>query len=189
MNTFNRIVVILLLLATIVVSAIVMAVPQPVIVVLRQQLEFAEILLTPATHLAIIFVGAFLILVCLLLLWLELWRPERKTVRVPQVSGGEAEVSVDSIAQRLRHNVDQLAGVVEVKPTVISRGKGVEVTLDLETSPEVDVPAKTEEVCQVARQVVEERMGMKLHKIRVNIKHAPYPETPKSEVQSPRSEA
>jgi len=189
MNIFNRVVVILLLLATIVVSVIVMAVPQPVIVVIRRELTFAEALLTPTTHLVLIVLGSFLILVCILLLWFELWRPERKTVRVPQVSGGEAEVSVDSIAQRLKYHVDQLAGVIEVAPSVISKGKSVDVTLDLETSPEIEVPKKTEEVCQVTKQVIEEKMGLKLHKIRVNIRHAPYPETSKSEVQGTKSEA
>jgi len=189
MNVFNRVVVILLLLATTVVLAIVMVVPQPVIVVMMRELTFAEALLTPTTHLVLIVLGSFLILVCILLLWLELWRPERKTVRVPQVSGGETEVSIDSIAQRLKYHVDQLAGVIEVTPKVISKGKSVDVTLDLETSPEIEVPKKTEEVCQVARQVIEEGMGLKLRKIRVNIRHAPYPETSKPEVQGTKSEA
>jgi hypothetical protein len=39
------------------------------------------------------------------------------------------------------------------------------------------VPTKTEEVCQVAREVVEDRMGLKLRKIKVNIRHAPYPDS------------
>ena len=47
--------------------------------------------------------------------------------------------------------------------------------LDLETSPEVDVPTKTEEVCQVTKEAVEDKMGLTLRKVKVNIKHTPYP--------------
>jgi len=54
----------------------------------------------------------------------------------------------------------------------------VEVELDLETSPEVDVPTKTEEVCQVTREAIEDKMGLKLCKVRVNIKYAPYSTEP-----------
>jgi len=34
---------------------------------------------------------------------------------------------------------------------------------------------KTEEVLQVTREVIVERMGLKLGKVQVKIKHAPYP--------------
>jgi hypothetical protein len=51
----------------------------------------------------------------------------------------------------------------------------VDIAVALETSPEIDVPMKTEEVLQVTREVVGERMGLKLGKVRVQLKHAPYP--------------
>jgi hypothetical protein len=52
----------------------------------------------------------------------------------------------------------------------------VHVRLNVETGPEIDVPAKTEEISQVAKEVIEERMGLKLAgKLEINIKHAPYP--------------
>jgi len=38
------------------------------------------------------------------------------------------------------------------------------------------VPMKTEEVMQVTREVIEDHMGLKLGKVTINIKHAPYPE-------------
>jgi len=37
------------------------------------------------------------------------------------------------------------------------------------------VPMKTEEVMQVTKDVVEGRMGLKLGKVKITIKHAPYP--------------
>ena len=51
----------------------------------------------------------------------------------------------------------------------------MDIDLMLETSPDVDVPMKTEEVIEVTREVVGERMGLKLGKVAVKIKHAPYP--------------
>jgi hypothetical protein len=114
--------------------------------------------------------------VCGLLLWLELRRPRGKAVRVRKVSGEEAKVTTDSIAQRLTYNIDQLSEVISVKPKITARGKGVQVRLNVETGPEIDVPAKTEEISRVAREVIEERMGLKLAgKLEINIKHAPYP--------------
>lgn len=175
MNVFNRVVVILLVLGIIFTMPILMIAPRPFIGILAQQLTTIEPLIDFRAQLVIVLVGVIVLLLCAVILWLELRRPALRTVKLRQVSGGEAELTTDSIAQRLAYNIDQLADVVRVTPTVISKGRGVEVLLDLETSPDVDVPSKTEEVCQVARQVIEERMGLELHKIRVNIKHAPYP--------------
>jgi len=174
-NVFNRVVVILLLLGIIFTMPILMIAPRPFIGILAQQLNYLEPLIDARVQLVIVLVGVIVLLLCAMILWLELRRPALQTVRLRGVSGGEAELTTDSVAQRLAYNIDQLADVVKVTPTVISKGKGVEVFLDLETSPDVDVPSKTEEVCQVARQVVEERMGLELQKIRVNIRHAPYP--------------
>lgn len=174
MNVFNRVVVILLLLAMVVFLPILMIVPGPLFSLVGREVTYAEAYLTPINRLLIVVVGALLLVVCVLLLWLELRRPRRRMIKVPQVSGGEAELTTDSIAQRIAHNVGQVPEVVKAVPKVFGRRQGVEVRLDLETSPDIDVPAKTEEVCQVARREVEERIGLKLHKIRVNIRHAPY---------------
>ena len=65
--------------------------------------------------------------------------------------------------------------MIKVSPHISGRGRGVDIDLLLETSPDIDVPMKTEEVLQVTREVVAERMGLKLGKVQVKIKHAPYP--------------
>jgi uncharacterized alkaline shock family protein YloU len=94
---------------------------------------------------------------------------------VQKVSGGEAELTTDSIASRLEYNIDQLADVNKVKPTISSGRKGVLVDLELETNPEIEVPMKTEEVQQLTKDIIENRMGLKLDSVRVVIRHAPYP--------------
>ncbi len=176
MNIFNRIVVLLLLLVIIVVSAVLVAVPDLAISITQNGLEnLAASLAQPLNRLIFSGGGLVIIIIAAFLIIAELRRPKRKAVKVAQVDGGEVEVATDSIARRLEYHVDKLADVTKVTPVVVSKGKGVEITLNLETSPEIDVPMKTEEVCQVAREVVEKSMGLVLDKIQVNIKHAPYP--------------
>ena len=182
MNTFNRVVVILLLLATIIVATIVLVVPRPVIEVLQEWLWNLDMNLSLADPLVLLVAGVALALlvdiVCAVLIWLELRRRRTNAIRVQSITGGEAELAVDSVAGRLERSISRLDGIVLVRPNVWGRRGGVEVELDLETSPEVDVPTKTEEVCQVTREAVEDKMGLKLRKVRVNIKYAPYSTEP-----------
>jgi hypothetical protein len=48
----------------------------------------------------------------------------------------------------------------------------VEVLLDLETTPEIDIPAKMEEVSQAARNLIEGKMGLRVADIKVRVKQA-----------------
>ncbi len=59
-------------------------------------------------------------------------------------------------------------------PVVRTRGASVDVDLNLQTAPDVDVAMKTEEVVAVARDVIETQMGLQLNKVKVNIDHAPF---------------
>ncbi len=94
-----------------------------------------------------------------------------------QTSTGAAAVTTDSVARRLRWHLDQLADVIAVEPTVRPHGDRVDVFLEVETSPVIEVPMKTEEVMLVAREVVEERMGLKLGRLDVRIRHSEYPKS------------
>lgn len=174
MDIFNRVVVILVLV--LLIAVLIWAMLQP--------LFFVEVLqvmgeglndIVYSNYFLYLGVAAVSLLVALVFLWLELRRRTRKTVRVHQVSSGEVELSVASIGQSLEYFVNGLEGVIRVKPKIVSKGKAVEVILNVETRPDVDVPSKTSEICEVARDVVEGRLGLQLRKIRANIKHAPYP--------------
>ncbi|RME46131.1 MAG: alkaline shock response membrane anchor protein AmaP [Chloroflexi bacterium] len=187
MNVFNRIVVILLLLFSV-----------PLLLLLIGTVVFpvqsADVLsamvralrdISTTTRLLIVLASLLMLIVDIVLLWFELRRPAAaRTVRIKQVTGGEAELSTDSIEGRLAYNIDQLPDVIRVIPRVTGRGKGVDVLLDVETRPDIDVPAKTEQVMAVARQVVEDRMGLELTRIRVNIKHAPFPKRPRETAEA-----
>ncbi len=183
MNIFNRVAMILLLMVLIVILAIIvistMFFPVQAVEWVRQGADILEANLMLTNRLIVFVVGALVLIFCMLLLWLEIRRGRARTIRVRRISGGEAQLAVESIARRVEYNIGQLADITKVRPTVIRRGKGVEVHLDLETSPDIEVPMKTEEVCVVTREVVEDQMGLKLNNVKVNIKHAPFPKDKK----------
>jgi uncharacterized alkaline shock family protein YloU len=109
-----------------------------------------------------------------LLLWLELRPKAKKAIAVRNVSGAKAEVGTASVEQSLQHRISEIADVLKVRPTVQGKRGKVDIQIDLETTPEIDVPAKTAEVSQAARDVVEGKMGLKVAGIKVRIKHAAY---------------
>jgi len=183
MNVFNRLIVILLLLAIVFVALVVAIAP---IETLQLISAFSEWLHQGAVNYNTgsnwaffaagrVVVGGAIVLLCMILLWLELRRPRRKTIRVQKTTGGEAHITIDSIAKRLAYNIDRLPDVIKVTPRITGRARTMDMELLLETAPEIDVPMKTQEVLQVTREVIEERMGLKLGKVQVKIKHAPYP--------------
>jgi hypothetical protein len=182
MNVFNRTVAILLLVAIIVLAAVFVIVPRDTLHVVAvyadwlydEAVDYGNANPLPFAALRVI-IGGAAIIVCLFVLWLELRRPRKKTIRAQKLEGGEAFITTDSVEQRLAYNIDQLPEVIRVSPQVNSRARGVDLDLLVETSPEIDVPMKTEEIMQVAREVIVERMGLKLGKVQVKIKHAPYP--------------
>ncbi len=184
MNAVNRLILILLLLLLVVVVAVVMIVPQQSLRLTGATFDWlaqgaadymqgSDRLLFAGER---VLGGGAIILICLVVLWLEVRRPRKKAIRAQKVTGGETLISTDSIEQRLAYNIDQLPDVVKVQPRITGRLRGVDVDLLLETSPEIDIPMKTEEVLEVTRQVIVERMGLKLGKVQVKIKHAPYPD-------------
>jgi type III secretion system FlhB-like substrate exporter len=184
MNAFNRLVVILLTVLAIFVVIILILVPGLVLSIMVATLQWVYQIVQQygaGSDWALftagrVVIGGALVVLFLILLWLELRRPRKTVIRAQKLTGGEATITVDSIAQRVAWHIDQLSDVVRVVPRITGRGKGVDVDLMLETAPEIDVPMKTDEVMQVTKDVVEDRMGLKLGKVTINIKHAPYPE-------------
>lgn len=182
MNVVNRLVVIVLLFVVIVLVAVLVMVPRESLRTGAVTLDWLhqqtsdymqnDRLLFAAGRVTI---GGLAVITALFVIWLELRRPRKKTIRAQKMAGGEALITTESIEQRLAYNIDQLPDVVHVSPKIIGRSRGVDVEMVLETTPEIDVPMKTEEVLQVTREIIEERMGLKLGKVEIKIKHAPYP--------------
>lgn len=123
----------------------------------------------------VVCVGAALLLfvVAILLLFLELRFTSSRHLRVQQVTDGQVEVTDAAIVQRLEHNIMQIPDVIGVHPRVAAaKNNTVNVLVELETSPEVNVPKKTQEVILAVKQVMEEQMGLQVGNIRVQIAHS-----------------
>lgn len=185
MNAFNRLITVLVIIVLWLAIVLLAAVPQLALSWASAGLAGLESFLAfldglqPTWLYPLMRVGVIVLVtvIALALLWLELRRERTPAVRVQLASGGQAAVTADSVARRLAWHVDQLADVISVQPVVKTRGSGVDVHLDLETAPVVDVPMKTEEVMAVTRDVIEQQMGLQLRNLKVEIRHAPFPET------------
>jgi hypothetical protein len=183
MNQFNRVVVTLLLLALIPIVTAGLIVPHEAIQLLRDGLDQFEHQWDPAASTEQLLIGvglALLIDVFLVLaLYLQVRRPAVHAVPMQQVKGGQAQVAIDSVVDRLEYHIDRLPGVLEVEPKIAARRRGVEVTLEVETAAEVSMPTKIEEISAVARRVIEDEMGLKLKgKPKINLRMVAYPERP-----------
>jgi hypothetical protein len=178
MNVVNRAISIVVLIILIIIMPVLIffAVARPgrATAALSQAALALQSGITPRHVVAMVAIAALVFLAAVLLLWMEVRRATVRAIQVQQVTGGEARVTIESIVQRLEYNVGRLQDVTGVRPVVVGRGSGVDVQLNLQTTPEIDVPMKTEEVVQVAKEVVEKQMGVKLQKVSVEIKHAPY---------------
>ena len=176
MNVFNRIVMILSILAWIALVVFIMLDPLTAIGFATDNLDYYEQLMFDEVFFYYFVWGAgALLLILLILLWLEIRHRRYKTVRIKGKGRGTGELSIDSVVQSLEYRVDELLGVRNVRPRVTSRGKDVEVVLDLDTSPTVNIPILTEQVVKLCQDVVEGQLGLKIHgKVRVSISHEPY---------------
>jgi hypothetical protein len=128
----------------------------------------------PWSYLVFLAADIVLVLLALVLLWLEVRPAAKKSLTVRTVSGTQAEVSTASVQQALQQRVGQISDVYKVRPTVTGRGGGVDVHLEMETPPEIDIPSKVDEISQVARDLVESKMGLRVSRVKVLLKHGPY---------------
>ena len=108
------------------------------------------------------------------LLWREVRPRPRTAVKVHTGAGSRAVVTTDSIARRISWHVDQLADVIAVTPRVTARGPSVDVVLDVETGPDIDVPMRTDEVVSVVREELTQHMGLRPGKVEVRIRHSAF---------------
>ncbi|MBI4321538.1 MAG: hypothetical protein HY675_23845 [Chloroflexi bacterium] len=173
MNVFNRIVMVLLALAVSIVFIITAIIPEHI--VFFGQLLFDNMVITPVDRIVLIIGAAFVTILALVLINAELRGERRKGVVLAQVAGARAELTTDSIGQRVRQEVELLSEVAQAVPSVASRGGSVDIQLVLLTTAGHEVPNKVSEVVQTVRKVVEQGMGVKVGKLNVIIKYQPQP--------------
>lgn len=177
LNLFNRLLVVLGFLILLLATLLFVVVPGPILDLIIPALSnLHEALQEDIQARAVtVLVGLGFALVWFLLLILEVWRPPARAARVQKVSGGEIEITLESVAQRLEYRLDQMPDVVKVYPKVSAARNGVNLFLEVETGPDVEVPSKTEQILAAAKEEVEERMGVRINKVRVSLRQAPRP--------------
>ena len=183
MNVFNRIVIVVLILTAMILIPLGLILPEQAEIALRYTADVIAANMTWLNSLApsaqigvrlvLAAVGLIVFMIGLLFLGLEIVRIRKRTVRLKNGSG---ELLLDGVAGHLNYHIDLLAGVLRVRPQVERRGKGVRSTLYIETAPDVNVPAKSAEVVETARSVIEDKLGLEVSgEIKVIIQPAPYP--------------
>jgi uncharacterized alkaline shock family protein YloU len=178
-----------LLIVLLIVSAVV---PNTVLNQFAHTIERAQSTLQiewPRSYLIFLAVAIPLIFVLVLLLWLEIRPQSTNRVVVRGRDGTRTEVSTRSVAQTLQQHVDEVEDVFNVKASVRGTRGGVDVLLDLETTAEIDIPAKMDQVSRAARDLIESRMGLRVANIRVHVKPASYAGQKKSMVEEPSAPA
>lgn len=181
MNAFNRVLAIILWLLLLVATLVAAIWPSATIAWFQRQLEWLAGWLTAvqATSPAQVIVAQFAlgigaIVLFGLLLFAEVTSGRRRGVRIRMPDGGNVELDTDSVGRRLQWHLDQVAEVITVAPFVAARGGAVDIRLEIETGPEVDIPMKTDELVEVTRMVVEQDMGLRLGKLDVRLRCAPF---------------
>jgi len=188
MNVLNRAVVVLEVLLLVVLLIVMSIVPFTVLERLQnavQQVQDTLQLDSPRSYLVFLLAAVLLIALLILLLWLEIRPQAKKSVTVRGRNGTEAVVSTSSVAQSLQYHIREVPDVFKVKPTVRGKRGGLDILLDLETKPEIDIPSKMEEVSQAARDLVESKMGLRIANIKVQVKNAPYGKVPEPQAAPP----
>lgn len=175
MNFFNRIMMVLACLILLILVGFVLIQPLDAIDTARFGLTiFEQTVMNEQFYSIFLGVASLILIILLVVLILELRHPRYRTVRVK--SKGNVQLDISSVAQSLAYRVDELPGVRQVVPHVISHGNDIEVALDLDTSPSVSVPELTDLVVKMCRDIAETQLGLKVRgKIKVNIRHEPYP--------------
>jgi hypothetical protein len=180
MNTANRVIVVVLLLVAILLCTIVLLLPVPVLRALSGQLSLLAEYVDSVSLWMRLTVGVLaavaLDAIAVILLAAELKRPATSAIPVEKTSGAEVHVSVGSIADRLRYEVDQVEGVLRSKARLSARRGKVTVEVDVETVTGLNVPQKAEEIVETVRRVAEDQMGLKLRRApKVSLHAVPYP--------------
>lgn len=111
----------------------------------------------------IITLGAAVIFMLMLTaIILELTPSPTQKLRVRNVKAGDATITTKEIAQRINAEVQQVEHVGACDAIVASRGKRLEVVLELHVEPGADLAHTADEACRLAHALVEREIGVEL---------------------------
>jgi hypothetical protein len=165
-NVFNRVllVVILAVIAALAISVIFFAWVAPVSStdaldesvdwLQENQGDLEKLLVSTGAALVALLAGTLLVL--------ELVPRHGSEVAITDLRVGNATLSTDAISQRVEEAVAQIRHVSEVRASVAAKRKGVSVDLDLHVDPEANLATVTDEACEAARDVLQNRVHVAL---------------------------
>jgi len=168
LNVLNRIFITIVLLGLIVVLIPVAVTPQGVAQLAASILLQVQVDSFSVTHLIVAVVSLVGVVVCLFLIGLEWRRAAVRAVIIGGTGSGSTELHVGSISQRLRQDLEDLPQVRQVSPSISTNGRRVDVRLEVQTTADVDVPAKAVEIERLAKASLA-RLGLQKFKLRVKI--------------------
>jgi hypothetical protein len=117
--------------------------------------------------------AAVVALLALVIVIVELTPPQAERVPVRDVRAGDALLSTDAIAQRLRQEISAVPHVTQTKATVSARGKGVEVDLELHVDPETNLALTSEEACRAVENLLTNRLSVEMARPpRLNLRYS-----------------
>ncbi len=167
-NVINRIIVSILLILLIVILIPTAVTPDGVAAFFSLQLSQVQVNPISIDHLIVVIACCFLIALSVLLLNFEWRRPRARAVQIAGGGRKSAELATESVAERVKADVEALPQVRQAAPRIVARGGVVDVFLEVRVDADVDVPSKAQEIDQVLRDSIG-RMGLKLGKPRVKI--------------------
>jgi len=160
---FNKIITTVTLILTLPLITLLLAFPEFALSQARLGIDSLEALLETLAgndRLIMIAVAVGLDLVILGLLFANLRRPPRERAPIRLKKGGVAEVTFHAIAQRIRANVSELPGVVEVIPYIEAPRRRVFITLDVAIENYANVPETAAIIVEMVQRTVSEDMGL-----------------------------
>ena len=199
LNTLNRVVIVIVCLVLIAAFTALFLLPHVALpAVGGWMVDWGDYVADqePWTRLGVgIALTAVVDLVLLAIILIEVRRPRSRYIRVQQVAGGMATISINSVTEMLQHRLDPLPGVIKTTPTVRAKGNKVDVHVDVGVSPGTNVPQAASRLISEIQSVLTDELGMQIAgvpSVRVNVletqtKKAPTPTAVTTPVPAPVS--
>jgi len=128
--------------------------------------DFARVLVRILA--AVIFVAILLALV-----WLEIRGPASRIIELTGPTGERIRLNARHLEEHICQCVDALTDVLRVKTRVTARNRGVVAWLNVETTANIDLVKKREEVTALVQHIIQEQYGVRLfNKPQVTVKAA-----------------
>jgi len=183
MNIFNRIVMVILIVALAALTVFFLVNPVNVLNFAADYIAFLENQIYDYqffTYLTII--GIILLVVLVVLFILEVRRGRWSVARVQTKGKSDTWLKVESISKSIEYRLKELADVRSAKPRVSSRGKDVDVFVEVAVAPNTNIIMLTDQVSQICQDIIETQLGLKIHnKVKIHI--APEPLLPAAQAK------